>query len=140
MIKIEIPFETPSTNKLYPQFKGRRILSEEARALKESIGWIILKQKTDGKIIVPECFKTDPLFVVIAVYDNWFTKKGKIKKKDVCNKEKFLIDSIFKSLELDDKNIFHATIVKMQYDKENNKKSIVMISHYSDHLSSKTNS
>ena len=45
-------------------------------------------------------------------------EKGDVKKVDISNREKFLIDSVFNALEIDDKNIFEHTMKKIQDDEE----------------------
>jgi len=45
-------------------------------------------------------------------------KKGEVKRKDVANREKFLIDSVFDALGIDDKFIFEHNISKCQDTEE----------------------
>ncbi|KKL27343.1 hypothetical protein LCGC14_2386060, partial [marine sediment metagenome] len=51
--------------------------------------------------------------------------KGTVAKKDISNREKFLIDSVFKSLEIDDKFIWKHTMKKIESESE---KAIIRIS------------
>ena len=62
--------------------------------------------------------------VLIEVYEDWNCKDGTVKKKDISNREKFLIDSIFEALGLDDRYIFEHTMRKVQSMEE---KAIVTI-------------
>lgn len=114
-MKIEIPFKTPSINHLYAQRGWRKFLTPEAKSLKKEI----------HKLVPKDSFKkTSQLRVIVEIYENWFTKKGDIKRVDVSNREKFLIDSIFDKLKVDDKQIFDHTMRKIQSDEE---KSVVTI-------------
>ena len=58
------------------------------------------------------------LNLVVEMFENWYTKKGAVRKKDLANREKFLIDSIFKSLGLDDSFIFEHKMFKIQSNEE----------------------
>ena len=111
---IEIPFKTPTINHLYYHRGNIKILKKEARELRKRI----------YELITPKPELNKPLKVEIEVYENWFTLKNDVKRKDVFNREKFLIDSVFKALEVDDKFIFEITIKKKQSEKE---KSIIKI-------------
>lgn len=59
-----------------------------------------------------------PLRVIVEVHEDWFCKNGSVKKKDISNREKFLIDSIFDALGLDDKFIFEHQMKKIQSTEE----------------------
>jgi Holliday junction resolvase RusA-like endonuclease len=49
----------------------------------------------------------------------WFNKgDGKIKKRDLFNVEKFLVDSLFQNIEADDSQIFEGRLKKIVDDKE----------------------
>ena len=104
---IKIPFRTPTINHLYWHRGNIKILKTEAKKLREEI------------IEICDSIPKDKLFeeelkVTIRVYENWYCKNGEIKKMDILNREKFLIDSIFKGLGLDDKLIFECTMIKEQ--------------------------
>ena len=113
MIEIIIPFRTPSVNHLYWHRGNMKILTKEARELREKIKKIVL-DSIEGVIFND----TKEYEIVVEVHDNWYTKDGRIKKADLSNKEKFLVDSIFCALEIDDKQIFKHTMIKKQSDKE----------------------
>ena len=55
-----------------------------------------------------------PLRIHVHIYENWLTKKDLVARKDIANREKFLIDSIFEALGLDDKFIFFHIMEKKQ--------------------------
>ena len=112
MIEIKIPFKTPSINHLYFNWNNRRILTKEARKLKEEI-----KEHCN---FLPNILKglNDKLKVEVEIHENWFTKKWEVKRKDISNREKFLIDAIFDALGIDDKFIFEHTMKKVQSESE----------------------
>ena len=113
MIKITIPFRTPSINHLYFNWNNRRILTKEARDLREQIRGIVIKSLP---FVCPNL--NNGLKIVVEIHENWYTKKGIVKKKDISNREKFLVDSIFKALGIDDKFIFEHIMRKVQSEDE----------------------
>jgi len=113
-MKIKIPFRTPSINHLHGHNKfGAFYLKPEAKKLRKEIKEIIVNQA------FPLFAQEEvPLKVMVEINENWFTKKGKVARKDSNNREKFLVDSIFDALGIDDKFIFEHTMKKIQSDKE----------------------
>lgn len=121
-MRIIIPFKTPSVNHLYFTWQNRRILTKEARNLQKTI-----------KELVPKCNKElKQLRVEVTIIENWYNKNGTIAKKDVANREKFLIDAIFKALEIDDSLIFVSLLRKVQSTVE--EKSIIEIEELNGNL------
>jgi len=118
LLEIKIPFKTPSINHLYFNWQNRRILTKEARELKKQIKEIV------DTISIDLTLNKQKLIIFVDIHENWFTKDGNIKKKDISNREKFLIDSAFESLGLDDKQIFTHTMRKIQ---DNEEYSIIII-------------
>lgn len=120
MIRIVIDKKTPTINHLYFNWKNRRILTREARDLKFHINEYIKKQKIDTR-----GYENKKLRVIVEVYENWMTKKGVIVKKDILDRQNFLIHSIFESLDLEYKNLLEHTIIKKQDEKK--EESIIFI-------------
>lgn len=110
---IKIPFKTPTINHLYWHRGNIKIMKTEAKELREEIRKIVIKSLP---FICPNL--NDGLKVVVEIHENWFTKKGVVARKDISNREKFLIDSVFKALNLDDKFIFEHVSLKIQDDEE----------------------
>lgn len=109
-MKILIPFKTPTINHLYYHRGNIKVLTTEARRLREKIESLV---EPDNSL------KEKKLQIELKIFENWHNKKdGAVKKKDISNREKFLVDSIFKALELDDKYIFKHTMIKEQSEKE----------------------
>ena len=121
---IELPFKTPTINHLYGQHGYRKYLKPEAKALREEI--IIRIPKEDNWMT-----EDSKLEIRVEIHEDWFTKSGKIKKKDIGNREKFLIDSVFNALNIDDKQIFKQTMIKVQSEEE---KAIIEINRFEDGL------
>ena len=113
MKKIIIPFKTPSLNHLYWHSGSMKILTTKAREFRKKIEKII---NDSSMPLVPK--KDAKLKVLIEVHENWLTKVGTIRKKDLMNREKFLIDSVFGTLNTDDKFIYELTMKKIQSEKE----------------------
>lgn len=112
-MEITIPFKTPTINHLYFNWNNRRILTKESRQIKKEIQEITMKSLP---FVCPNL--NDGLTVEVEIHENWLTKKGEVKKKDISNREKFLIDSIFDALNIDDKYIFEHSMRKVQSKKE----------------------
>lgn len=110
-MNITIPFKTPTINHLYG-FRGyRKFLTKEAKDLKKEIKEIVDK-------IPSEDFEDEKLSVTIFIYEDWYTQYDEVKCKDLSNREKFLTDSIFEALGLDDKYIFEHVMKKVQSEEE----------------------
>lgn len=111
-IIIKLPFKTPSINHVYG-FRGHiKYIKPEAKKLRQEIIKIV-------KTVLKESYTFDlHLKVTVEVYENWYTKKGTVKRMDVANREKFLIDSVFEGLDVDDKHIFEYITRKVQSDEE----------------------
>lgn len=112
-IEITIPEKIPTVNTLYYHRGNTKVLRNEARALRERIKGYVHKAVM-GKIDSREYLVGKPLYVQIIVHENWYTKKGQVKKRDIANREKFIIDSVFKELLIDDKYIFFNQLMKVQ--------------------------
>ncbi len=121
-MKIKIPFRTPSINHLHGHNKfGAFYLKTEAKKLREEIKNIISPPDYLAKGVYLDwksIQEATQLKVTTEIYEDWYTKKGKVKTKDVSNREKFLLDSVFDAIGIDDKFIFEHTMKKIQSDKE----------------------
>lgn len=115
-MEILIPFKTPTVNHLYYHRGNIKVLIKEARVLREEILKLIPvnNEFTDG----------DLLEVEVYICENWFCRNGDIKRKDISNREKFLLDSVFQGLNLNDKQIFKHSMFKVQSEEE---KTIIKI-------------
>lgn len=111
MIHIRLPFKTPTVNHLYWHIKktGVKVLTTEAKAIRKKIDDICNVYLEDA-----DYYDNKPLHVSVTITEDWLNKDGSIKKKDIANREKFLIDSVFRSLCLDDRLIWVINIEKEQ--------------------------
>jgi Holliday junction resolvase RusA-like endonuclease len=116
-MKIIIPFKTPTINHLYWHRGNMKIMTKEAKMIREKIKSICSNLDSSE-------LKEKKLRVYIEIYENWKTKKGEVKRIDVLNREKFLNDSIFEAIGIDDKFIFEQTFRKVQ---SNSEKAIIDI-------------
>lgn len=123
MIEFVVPYKTPSINNLYGQRGFRRFLKPEAVKLKKNILECMKEQLEvdDVKLVDKE------LTIEVLIYENWYNKDGTIKRKDISNREKFLMDTIFEALKIDDKQIFKHTLEKINSNEE---KAVVRIIFY----------
>ena len=100
-----------SVNKMY-YIKGHgKVLTTAARNLRARIINETLKQLNG---ILTEIDKDRPIKVIIHFTSNWFTQENTIRHKDIDNPLKFLIDSVFKAIDVDDSRIFDLRVLKVQ--------------------------
>jgi Holliday junction resolvase RusA-like endonuclease len=118
-MQIIIPFKTPTINHLYLMHGRFRFMTKEAKEIKKEIIDIVDKIKKEQFNITPK------LKISIDVYEDWLTKKGEVKIKDLANREKFLIDCVFEALGIDDKFIFEHIMKKIQSETE--EKAVITI-------------
>lgn len=109
-MQITIPFKTPTINHLYLRRGYHSFLTKEARELQKQIAMILSDTTFE--------FLEQKLKVSVDIYENWYYQNGSVATKDISNREKFLIDAVFKALELDDKYIFEHILRKVQSDEE----------------------
>jgi len=114
MIHIRIPFKTPTVNHLYTRNHfGNQCKSSEANKLLK-----VIKVLVEALNINVTPYLDQRLSIEIVVHEDWYTKRGDVKKKDIANREKFLVDSVFEVLGLEDKFIFDHRMLKIQDSKE----------------------
>ncbi len=110
---IKIPFKTPTVNHLYFNWKNRRILTKEAKDMK-----IEIKELINNQAFPLFSQEEVPLKVEVEIHENWFCKNGSVARKDIANREKFLIDAVFDAIGIDDKYIFEHRLIKVQDSEE----------------------
>ena len=114
-MEIKIPFKTPTINHLYWHKGNMKIMKTEAKELREKIKNIIITTIDRNTKFI---FNNQRLKIIVEIHENWLTKKEEVARKDISNREKFLLDSVFKALGIDDKFIFEHTFLKVQDEKE----------------------
>lgn len=101
-MEINLPYKTNfSVNSMYRVTRQGKFLKREALNLRTKIIEDVKKQM--DLVHRYDCVK---LTVGIIFVENWLYKNGEIRKADLDNRLKFLIDSVFKALDLDDKMIY----------------------------------
>lgn len=131
----EIEGHPISTNASLMAVNGRLIHTAKARAFKASTELALdnqLKQHLRVNTALSDelrAMEDMPLICTIKVYGNWSTKQGKIKKADICNKEKLLVDSLITVLNdnnfnLDDSQFYCVILQKLYSDVD---KTVIMI-------------
>lgn len=86
-------------------------LSQEARSFKDKVKVHMPSHKLRLK-------GTDRLIMHNKYHADWYFKNGRIKKKDVQNLDRLLVDAVFKGLGIDDSNLFCVINEKVQSEKE----------------------
>ena len=90
-------------------------MPKKIKALKEEIIELVMEQSTKQQYVQPE-WSERLLEVHTTIHENWYNRNGSIKKKDLVNKEKFLIDSVMSGLRLDDSQVWKHTMEKVDVD------------------------
>lgn len=121
-----IPFKTPTINHLYWHRGNIKIMKSEAKLLREKIISEIQIQCEENNYR-PQDLLDKKLVLTVEIYENWFTKKNDIKRKDLSNREKFLCDCLFEALGLDDKLIWEHTMRKKQEINPDKEKVLVWL-------------
>lgn len=106
-MQITIPGLPPTTNHMFLTRGRFRILSPEARKFKEMVEALVVSLQLDP----PE----GKLIVAIRLHSpRWLLKDGlRIRKMDIQNREKAVIDSVFKALGVDDSSIWLISMEKV---------------------------
>jgi Holliday junction resolvase RusA-like endonuclease len=93
-----------SVNEAYATIRGRRVKTKKARSF----------ESCQLEIHKPIVFtKTMRLHVSIYIWKDWLTVHGKIRKTDIANYEKVLIDTLSNRLGFDDSQIWTMQMRKM---------------------------
>ena len=96
-----------------------KFMKKEAKELREEIENIINRDNLFGFYKDPK-----PVKVIVEAYENWYCKDGSVARKDIANREKFLVDSVFKALGIDDQYVFDLTMRKINSREE---KTVIII-------------
>lgn len=78
-----------------------------------------IRFKTEAQLFIPvyKITETDKVEMEFDIYDNWHTKDGNIKKRDVQNLTKALIDAVCSKLRFDDSQVWKETTSKKEGEK-----------------------
>lgn len=119
-MEINLPYKVKmSVNEMYFQRRRGKFLKKEALNLRalimEDVKRFIENEDT-GEV---ENLKDKILTVGIIFTEDWNYKNGEIKREDLDNRLKFILDSIFIALDFDDKYIFELYARKNQSENAN---------------------
>jgi Holliday junction resolvase RusA-like endonuclease len=109
---VGLPFP-PSLNSRLTPMNGRLITSKEHRVYKNELILKLVSNPNDIRNVLQAC-KDSKLSVRIKYRGDWYTKDKKIRKIDVDNRHKALIDVIFDYVGGDDAQIFKLEFQKVQ--------------------------
>lgn len=110
-ISFRLPSPPPSMNSLYNViFHQRRVVMKP-----EVAAW-----KTQMKMFVPRFSVTanDKVSMSCEVIQNWHFKNGKVKRQDVHNMSKVLVDLVAEKMGFDDSQVWSFTMSKTHSTKE----------------------
>jgi Holliday junction resolvase RusA-like endonuclease len=106
-VKWKIPLLPTSMNKLYAiNYQKRTVyMTPEARNFKTQCKLFITPYHVSGN---------DKLSMEIDIHSDWFFKNGNLKKSDLQNMIKILIDAVSERLGFDDSQVWTMTANKIQ--------------------------
>lgn len=118
VLEIIIPLMPPSVNSAYtvrPQFRRNGRLGMGI-GMKADVRRFV----SDAQYFMPNVqLRDDALYSLnIELSTNWLTKAGELRKKDVGNYEKFIVDALFARYHLDDKLLWTRCVTKRQSAKD----------------------
>ncbi|MFA5133060.1 MAG: RusA family crossover junction endodeoxyribonuclease [Candidatus Paceibacterota bacterium] len=112
MRSITFQFEglPPSYNKSFKiNYNFREVyLTEECRTFKTKVKFLCPHVEID---------ELDKMRITIMYNNDWHYKNGKIRRKDIQNLDKLLIDALAERLNCDDSQFFEVHLFKIQSDK-----------------------
>lgn len=105
----KIPLLPPSMNKLYAiNYRTKSVyMTPEARTFKSQMKMFITPF---------EVKRSDKLDMKLDVYSNFYCKNGNIKRSDIHNLIKVVVDALSERLGFDDSQVFSFTANKIQSD------------------------
>jgi len=103
-----------SVNSMYRTTRYGKFLTRAALIKRAQIITDVKKMNNVGT----EYLQDKKLSIGIIFTENWYCLNGEIRKADLDNRLKFLIDSVFKALDLEDKMIFEIYTKKEQSELE----------------------
>lgn len=113
-LKMRLDGKITSVNRIYMRGKyGGVFLAPEVVAYRKEVKPIVEKYLKDSGMK----YEGGLITLKVDINEVFFTKGHEIKKLDVDNMAKQIIDSIFPALGIDDKTIFNLTLRKVHYDK-----------------------
>ena len=112
-LKLKLDGKITSVNKTYMRGRyGGTYLAPEVKAYREEVFPVVQAAHKKSKTKYTDGY----LVVKIQVYTKFFTKAGGIRRLDIDNFAKNVIDAIFPPLEVDDKAIFDLQLKKVHYE------------------------
>lgn len=106
-LRFRIDSVPPSYNRHFKIAYGMRqvYLSQEAK---------LFKTKVKCSMPAVNVYDDELFSIHIHIHSNWYYKNGRVKKHDIQNLDKLLIDAIFEKLGVDDSRLFEVTLRKVQ--------------------------
>lgn len=122
-VTFDIPGEFVSVDKTYQTFTNRkgkiqRTKTTEATIWKDHV--TSCTRAYQGFLKPSWCYK-----IRLQVHSNWFTKNGFVKRRDVANAEKLIVDGVSEGLGIDDSCFFEVVLEKVQDSNES--KTVVTV-------------
>jgi len=113
-LKMRLDGKITSVNKIYRRGKyGGVFLAPEVVAYREEQAPVVKQYHRDSGTK----YEGGLLIVVVDVCMDFFTKGHEIRRLDIDNFAKNILDTIFPPLGIDDKAVFDLLLKKVQYDK-----------------------
>ena len=106
-VDFRLPTPPPSMNALYQIIYGQRRVELKPE---------VRQYKNTAKMYVPkfDTTKEDKLGISMSVSQDWFFKNGAMKKQDVQNMAKVLVDIVSEKMGFDDSQVWTFSLDKVQ--------------------------
>lgn len=114
-LKLRLDGKITSVNKVYSVGRGRVFLNPEVKAYRAEMKPIVEAGYKDSGTK----YQGGLLKVSAKIYTSYFTKGGEVRRVDVDNTAKQILDTIFPALKIDDSFVFELKLQKVNYDKGN---------------------
>ena len=115
-IKFRIPSLPPSMNDIYWHIKDHR--GEYQYVLKNEVRLWKSKAKEFVPVFKPISHETGLLFIHWTATNNWYYQNGKVKRHDVANLDKVIVDAVFEKIGIGDEYVWDRRCTKIHSDTE----------------------
>jgi len=115
-INFRIPSLPPSVNNLYYHIKGH--FGEYQYVLKPEVRLWKTKAKEFIPLFKPVDHPTGLLYLHFTAVASWYYKNGSIKRRDVANFDKVIVDTVFEKLGIGDEFVWDRRCTKRHSETE----------------------
>lgn len=129
ILKVAVDRLPPSTNHAYrDRYGGGRVLTREGKEWKALVGWHTKATPPEAREILQGYVRQGRmLHVRVDYYLELLTKGGTVRRWDVNNYDKLLIDAIFDEIDIDDRFMASLLVHKHPLEAGGSEATVVTI-------------